>query len=209
MSELNKKKQNLTESMYDVICGKIQEALRIYSFARLNTEYTPTIIGQNACTTSTIGPTRLHPDFGQMACVCKRFRDVLTHFRAKKVEFVESHITSDLLQQSKRVIYNAFIMTHDINVEWELMYKEQKIYRIRAYRFDGWLTCLGTSQKGDSKLCRSIRVEEAAIEGMPLEALVQKRDAIVNLLMQELQTWPTLTPLSGQDCTTLVTYFNA
>ena len=208
MSQAKKEKQTLPEGMYDVICGRIQESLHIYSFARLNTENTPHIIDGRSHTTSTIGPTRLHPDFGKMSCVCKRFGDVLKRFRAKKVEFVEAHITSDLLQQCKSVICNASTMTHHIKVEWDLMFREQNIYRIRAYRWDGWLTFLGMSQKCDSKSCRSIRVEEAAIEGATMEVLVSKRDEILNLLMQDLQTWPTLTPLRDRDDTMRVAMYN-
>ena len=127
-------------------------------------------------------------------------------FHSEKVEVVETLVTSDLLDQCKHVISTAFTMTPHIGVQWELMLHEQKIYRIRVYRRGGWLTVHGTSQKCDSQLCRSLRLKEEAIEVMTIEAFDSKKDVIVNLLIQDLQTWSTLTPLRDQDYTVLVTF---
>lgn len=204
---MSQAKKNFPEALYDILCGKMKEDLHIYSFERLNTEYTPTTIGPNACTTSTIGPTTLHPYFGRMACVCRCFSAELKRFRANKVELVEALITSDLLDQCKHVISTAFTMTSQIGVQWELMFHEQKIYRIRAYRRSGWLTVHFTSQKDDAQSCRSLRLKEEANEAMTMVAFASKKDVIVNLVMQDLETWPTLTPLGDQgDYTVLVTF---
>lgn len=198
--------RDFPEPLYDVMCGYIQAALHIYSFARLHTEYTPTIIGQNVCLTSTIAPLRLSPIFGHLACVCTRFRDVLGRFRAKPVEVVVALINYDLLHAVKYVMnYTNNIFMEHMDLQWELMFQEQKIYRIRAYRFEGWVNFLGVSQNCNSKVCRTIRVEEAAIEAMTMDERVSKRDEIWNLLMEDIQKWPTFSPLRAQDGMVLVT----
>ena len=93
-----------------------------------------------------------------------------------------------------------------MDVRWELMFQEQNIYRIRVYRFDGWVTYLGVSQNCNSKVCRTIRVEEAAIEAMTMDERTSKGDEILNLLMEDIQTWPTFSPLRAQDGMVLVTF---
>ena len=198
--------RNFPEPLYDVMCGMIQDALHIYSFARLHTEYTPTIIGQIVSLTSTIAPLRLSSIFGHLACVCTRFRDVLGRFRAKNVEFVVAHINYDLLRDVKYVMKCAFTFLEHMDLEWELLFHEEKIYRIRVYRWDGWVTFLGVSQNCNSKVCRRIRVEEAAIEAMTMDERVSKTDEILNLLMEDLETWPTLSPLRAQDGMVLVEF---
>ena len=192
-------KRNFPEPLYDVMCDIMQDSSHICSFAHLHTPYTPTIIGHYACLTSTIAPLRLSPIFGPMACVCKRFRDVLRRFRAKSVEVVVAHINYDLLRHVKYVIDCTNILPQHMNLEWELMFHEQIIYRIRAYHFDGFVTFFGVSQNCNSQVCRRIKFEQAAIEAMTMDARVSKRDEILNLLWEDLQTWPTLSPLSDQD----------
>jgi len=201
-------KRNFPEPLYDVICDEMQDALHIYSFARLHTEYTPTIIGPSVCLTSTIAPLRLSPIFGHMACVCTRFRDVLRRFRAKSVEVIVAHINYDLLCDVKYVMNyaNICLFLGHMDLQWELLFQEQKIYLIRAYRFQGWVTILGVSQNCNSKVCRKIRFEEAAIEAMTMDERVSKRDEILNLLMEDIQTWPTFSPLRAGDGMVLVTF---
>ena len=186
--------RNFPEPLYDVMCGMIQDALHIYSFARLHTEYTPTITGNLWCLTSTIAPPRLSSILGQLACVCTRFRDVLRRFRAKNVEFVA--INYDLRSDLQYVVDYASILLKHKDLEWELMFQEQKIYRFRAYLSDGWFTLLAISQNCNSKVYRRITVEEAAIEAMTMDERDSKRDEILNWLMEDLETWPTLSPLT-------------
>ncbi len=91
--------------------------LQIFAPARLNTDYTPTMIENTAHMTSTIGRPRLHSIFGLMACVCTRFRDVLRRFHAQNVEFVVAHINEDLLQDCKFITTYALCgSNHTLNV---------------------------------------------------------------------------------------------
>lgn len=179
--------RNFPEPLYDVTCAMIQDALHIYGFARLHTEYTP-------CLTSTIAPPRLSLILGQLACVCTRFRDVLRCFRAKNVEFIA--INYDLRSDLQYVVDYASILLMENDFEWELMFQEQKIYRLGVCLSNGWFTLLAMSQNCNSKVYRRITVEKAAIEAMTMDERDSKRDEILNWLMEDLETWPTLSPLT-------------
>lgn len=191
-------KRDVPEAFYDVICDKFQNELQTFAPARLNTDYTPTIIENSEHMTSTIGRPTLPSIFGLMACVCTRFRDVLRRFHAQNVEFVVAHINEELLWDCKYITNYAFTLMPQISLVWELMFQKKKIYRIFAYRFGGQLTLLAKHQDCNSKWCKRIKVEEAALAAMTHDEILSKRDEISNLLMQDLQTWQTLSGLSVQ-----------
>lgn len=199
-------KRDVPGAFYDVICDKLQKELQTFAPARLNTDDTPIIIENSARVTSTIGRPTLPSIFGLMACVCTRFRDVLRRFHAQNVEFVVAHINEELLWDCKHITNCALTLMPQISLVWELMFQKKKIYRIFAYRWDGRLTLLATSQNCNSKVCKMIKVEEAALAAMTHDEILSKRDEISNLLMEDLQTWQTLSGLSAQEIVVLVAF---
>ena len=199
-------KRDVPEAFYDVICDKLQNELQTFAPARLNTDYTPTMIEKTAQMTSTIGRPTLPSIFGLMACVCTRFRDVLRRFQTQNVEFVVAHINEELLWDCRYITNCALTLMPQISLAWELMFQKKRIYRIFAYRHDGLLTLLAKSQNCNSKVCKMIKVEEAALAAMTYDEILSKRDEISNLLMEDLQTWQTLSGLSVQESVVLVDF---
>jgi hypothetical protein len=190
------KERNFPAELYDVWCNKMQDELKTYLKAHVCNEYTQQPAN---CMTSTIRPGSLNPVFQMLACVCTRFRDVLKKFRAGAVEFVVADINSELLLQCKRLIFTAIKWYTTVDMQWELMFQEKCIYSIRVCTINGFLIFYCSHQEGGERYTTKIQVEKVTIKAATEDSRRLIRDDISNRLMDDLQTWQSLSHITHHD----------